>query len=88
MNSENVLIVGDLNSTPYSFHFKKLLNTLNLNTFYHPFQSFNTWPSFFPNFMRIQIDNILFKGNFKFTNISVGKNYKSDHLPLYVDLEY
>ena len=88
MNSENVLIVGDLNSTPYSFHFKKLIKILNLNTFYYPFQSFNTWPSFFPNFLRIQIDNILFRGNFKFSNISIGKNYKSDHLPLYVDLEY
>ena len=88
MNVENILIVGDLNSTPYSFHFKKFLKTLNLNTFYHPLKSFNTWPSFLPNFLRIQIDNIMFRGNFKFSNISIGKNYKSDHLPLYVDLEY
>jgi endonuclease/exonuclease/phosphatase (EEP) superfamily protein YafD len=88
INLENILVLGDLNSTPYSFHFKKLLKTLNLNTFYHPLKNFNTWPSFLPNFMRIQIDNIMFRGNFKFSNISIGKNYNSDHLPLYVDLEY
>lgn len=88
VNSENILLLGDLNSAPYSFHFKKLIKLLNLKTFYHPIQSFNTWPSFLPNIMRIQIDNLLFKGNFKFSRILIGKNNGSDHLPLFVDLEY
>lgn len=84
----NILILGDFNSAPYSNHFKKFTNLINLKTYYSPIKPYNTWPSFLPNYLRIQIDNVLFKGNFKITNISIGKNYKSDHLPLYVDLEY
>ena len=88
MKLDNILLLGDLNSTPYSFHFKKLIKLLNLKTFYHPLHNSNTWPSFLPNIMRIQIDNLLFRGNFKFSNIFVGNNHGSDHLPLFVDLEF
>ncbi len=85
---KNILILGDFNSAPYSYHFKKFINLIDLKTYYNPLNPYNTWPSFLPNFLRIQIDNVLFKGNFKIMNISIGKNFKSDHLPLYVDLEY
>ena len=85
---KNIIILGDFNSAPYSNHFKKFTNLINLKTYYSPLKPYNTWPSFLPNFLRIQIDNVLFKGNFKITNISIGKSFKSDHLPLYVDLEY
>lgn len=87
-DTKNILILGDFNSAPYSNHFKKFTNLIDFKTYYNPLKPYNTWPSFLPNFLRIQIDNFLFKGNFKITNISVGKNFKSDHLPLYVDLKY
>ncbi len=84
---ENKILIGDFNTTPYSYHFKKLLSKSGLKQ-PPPHFRVNTWPSFFPfSMLRIPIDHVLTSQNINITHRQTGPNLNSDHLPVITHLE-
>lgn len=85
-NGHNVIIVGDFNSTPYSYNYKnflKISQMKDLSNIFHP-----TWPTFwFPPF-RITLDHIFITKAFAVKDYSVQKNIGSDHCPVWAEISF
>lgn len=80
-----VIVLGDLNITPWSPHFQKLVRRTGLTDSARGFGWQTTWPAnFFP--LRIAIDHGLLSPDLCVVARSVGPNIGSDHLPLVMDL--
>jgi endonuclease/exonuclease/phosphatase (EEP) superfamily protein YafD len=86
-SKEPVLLVGDLNLTPFSYHFNRLLQDANLIDSEKGFGIQPTWNAFIPITL-IPIDHCLSSASFVTTNRQLGHHIGSDHLPLVVDLSY
>lgn len=80
-----LILVGDLNVTPWNSHFQSLIKRTGLKDSatgrgFHP-----TWPN--DNwFLRIPIDHILHSPDIKIVKRRVGNNVASDHYPVIVDI--
>ena len=79
-----VIVLGDLNTTPWSFHFRDLLKKSGLRDSCRGYGIQATWPSFFFP-LRIPIDHCLYSSKISILNRQVGPNVGSDHFPLIVD---
>lgn len=79
-----VLLLGDLNATPWCFHFKKLLRQSNLRNGSQGRGVLGTWPTFLP-LVLIPIDHCLHSAGLHVTRIGTGPKTGSDHYPLVVD---
>ncbi|MDR3616027.1 MAG: endonuclease/exonuclease/phosphatase family protein [Candidatus Obscuribacterales bacterium] len=86
-SKEPVILVGDLNLTPFSYHFKKLLEDANLLDSEKGFGILPTWNAFMPLSL-LPIDHCLTSPSFSTTNRKLGNAIGSDHFPLVVDLVY
>ncbi|MBE0545695.1 MAG: endonuclease/exonuclease/phosphatase family protein [Verrucomicrobia bacterium] len=81
----SVILLGDLNVTPWSPHFQKLLRGTGLKDSARGFGWQTTWPaSLYP--LRIAIDHCLLSQDLRVVGRSVGSKVGSDHLPLVVEL--
>lgn len=85
--SENLMIIGDFNTTPYSIYFRKLLKGLNLVDSRKGFGVLATWPAWLPP-ARIPIDHCLISKNLFVRRREVGPMVGSDHLPVYVEVGF
>lgn len=79
------VVLGDLNATPWSPHFRKLERTASLRdasrrSGWHP-----TWPCAAP-LLWIPLDHCLVSQRIPYASISVGNNVGSDHFPLIADV--
>ena len=83
---QDLIVIGDFNSTPWYKPFRELLNTSGLLDSQYGFGIQNTWNSYFPAFLRIPIDTCLHSKSFTTIHRSVGADIGSDHLPLFVEL--
>ena len=84
---EPVLLLGDLNVSPWSYHFKRLLRQSGLRdgTLGKGFQP--TWPtSLLP--LLIPIDHCLYSLGIHVVYRIVGKDVGSDHYPVVVDFVF
>lgn len=82
-----LIIIGDLNCSPYSFHFKELLKNLRLSDSRIKFGILNTWPTnFFP--LRIPIDHCLVNEKCKVIERYNGFNIGSDHFPIFAKIAF
>lgn len=79
------ILVGDLNTTPWGFTFKRLLNQTRLKNSAPPFGIQATWPAGNP-LLRIPIDHILISPDLLVIERKVGENTGSDHLPVLAEL--
>jgi endonuclease/exonuclease/phosphatase (EEP) superfamily protein YafD len=80
-----VIVVGDLNSTPWNFSFKELLQEANLLNTADGFGIQATWPAnLWP--LRIPIDHCLVSPEFDVISRQIGKPIGSDHLPIFIEL--
>ncbi len=79
-----LLLVGDLNVTPWSYHFRRLLSKTALKDSSHGWGYQPTWHAHVP-LMRIPIDHCLHSSDILIKNRQVGTDIGSDHLPLLVD---
>ena len=79
-----VLLLGDLNTTPWSFHFQHLLKESGLKNSMKGFGHQPSWPSNIP-FLRIPLDHVLHSEEITIHNRMIGRNIGSDHLPVIVD---
>jgi endonuclease/exonuclease/phosphatase (EEP) superfamily protein YafD len=79
-----VLLLGDLNTTPWSFRFKRLIRESGLQDSARGFGIQSTWPTIlFP--LRIPIDHCLHSPGISILDRQVGPHVGSDHFPLIVD---
>lgn len=77
------VVVGDLNITPFSPHFRRLLRSGELDNSQRGFGYQATWGAW-P--VRIPIDHALVDGDLVVVHREVGPHIGSDHRPLIVDL--
>lgn len=79
------LLLGDLNTSPWSPFFSGLLQQSGFRNARDGFGLLPTWPTFFPPAM-IPIDHCLISGDAKVRDLKTGPPIGSDHLPLIIDL--
>ena len=83
--NENIILVGDLNSTVYSPNFK-LVQTDKMKDARSGFGLNNSWNAFIPIF-RTNIDQCWVSKKIKVTNFYRGDDIKSDHFPIVAELK-
>jgi endonuclease/exonuclease/phosphatase (EEP) superfamily protein YafD len=83
-SSRPVLLCGDLNATPWNYHFKRLLKRSGLidSSLGRGFQP--TWPSH-NRLLLIPIDHVLHSPSVAVINKEIGSSVGSDHYPVIVD---
>ncbi len=82
---KNIILIGDLNATSWSYPFQKLTKDLDVKDSREGFGLQTSWPSFLP-YAGITIDHCLVSKNFKILERKVGPSVGSDHLPVFVRL--
>ena len=80
------IVLGDLNSTPWSPYFKELLRDSGLQNASQGRGLFGSWPAWMP-LMRIPLDHCLASPSIRINNMRLGPGIGSDHLPLVVDVQ-
>jgi endonuclease/exonuclease/phosphatase (EEP) superfamily protein YafD len=80
-----VVVIGDLNVSPFSPHFHRLLSVGRLKSAAEGFGWQPTWPEFMPP-AGIQIDHALVSPDVQVRDFRRGAHVGSDHLPVIVDL--
>lgn len=78
--SNNLLVIGDFNTSSFSNHFNKLVQG-DLKDSRIGFGLLPTWPSNFP-ILQTTLDHCLVSENLKVIERSTGENIGSDHLPV------
>ncbi len=79
------LLLGDLNTSPWSYHFISLLEEAGLYSAARGYGVLPTWPAqLFP--IGIPIDHCLHSEEIKVVDFRLGEQVGSDHLPIVVDL--
>jgi endonuclease/exonuclease/phosphatase (EEP) superfamily protein YafD len=82
---KTILLLGDLNSTPWSPRFQKLLHDTGLVDSARGYGIQTTWPLFlYP--LRIPVDHCLISTDLRVSARQIGGDVGSDHLPLLVDI--
>lgn len=83
------VLFGDLNVTPWSYNFNKLLTDGGLTDSERGFGFQPTWCAFWSPFSQLfPIDHCLVTDDFRVTDRQILGNIGSDHLPLQVDLRF
>jgi len=80
-----LVVMGDLNITPFSPHFQQLLADSGLHSAAEGFGWQTSWPSFLPA-AGIQIDHALVNSRVAVEHFTRGAPTGSDHLPIVADL--
>lgn len=80
-----VLLLGDLNVSPWSPYFRRLLRDSGLRDSARGHGVCPTWPTFNP-LMRIPIDHCLYSQGIWIAGRQTGPHVDSDHFPVIVDL--
>ena len=80
-----LVVMGDMNITPFSPHFQQLLVDGGLRSAAEGFGWEATWPSFLPA-AGIQIDHALVNSRVAVAHFTRGPPTGSDHLPIVADL--
>jgi endonuclease/exonuclease/phosphatase (EEP) superfamily protein YafD len=82
--AQPLIVLGDLNISPFSRHFQALLVSGKLKSAAQGFGWQPTWPTFLPP-AGIQIDHALTSADVTVTNFRRGSSVGSDHLPILID---
>ncbi|MDZ7617898.1 MAG: endonuclease/exonuclease/phosphatase family protein [Patescibacteria group bacterium] len=83
--SQPTLLLGDLNTTPWSHHFRQLIRESGLLDSSRGRGIQGSWPSFVPSPLRIPIDHVLHSPAVAVVSRSIGPSVNSDHRPVIVD---
>lgn len=82
--STPVLLLGDLNVTPWNYYFKRLLRESGLRDSAQGRGVQPTWPAFNP-LLRIPLDHCLYGQGIGIVDRQVGPPMGSDHFPIVID---
>lgn len=80
------VVIGDLNTTPWSPYFSDLLQGTGLKNTSQGRGLFNSWPAGLP-WLGIPIDHCLVTPQFAVLKKQLGPQVGSDHLPVIIDLQ-
>lgn len=80
-----VVLLGDLNSTPFSFYFRTFLDQCGLVDSERGIGPQSSWPSNFP-YLGIPIDHVLTSPKIVTQSRHIGSYNGSDHFPVIADL--
>ena len=80
-----VLMIGDLNSTPWSWNFRQFQQEGHLLNSGQGFGLESTWPAGLPSIFTIPIDHCLHSPEIVITDRYTGPFLGSDHAPLHVE---
>ncbi len=83
--SSDLIVIGDLNTSSYSNHFKQLLSNSNLKDSRKSFGILPTWPTGL-SLAYTTLDHCLVSENVIVTNRETGNFIGSDHLPIFVEI--
>jgi len=86
-SNDPVILIGDLNTTPWSPMFRRLIHRSGLHDARRGFGILPTWNTKFAPIM-IPIDHCLVSDNIAVADFALGPAIHSDHLPLIVDLAF
>ena len=84
---QDLIVIGDFNSTPWYRPFRQLVTKSDLVISQRGFGIQTTWHSALPPILRIPIDSCLHSKSLTTIRSFVGSNIGSDHLPLFVELK-
>jgi endonuclease/exonuclease/phosphatase (EEP) superfamily protein YafD len=79
------VVIGDLNTSSFSIHFKKLISNTQLIDSRRGFGQLTTWPTWF-DLARTTLDHCLITQGIYVKSREVGQDIGSDHLPIFVEL--
>ncbi|MFT4834303.1 MAG: endonuclease/exonuclease/phosphatase (EEP) superfamily protein YafD [Flavobacteriaceae bacterium] len=79
------ILLGDLNTSSFSFHFKALLKESNLIDSRKGFGLLTTWPTWFLP-AQTTLDHCLVSQGIYVKSREVGPDIGSDHLPIFIEL--
>ena len=79
-----VILIGDLNATPWSHHFRRLVRESGLKDSARGFGVQPTWPTFIAP-LSIPIDHCLHSDDILIHDRRIGEDVASDHFPVIVD---
>lgn len=82
-----IVVAGDFNTAMWSPYYRKIIRETGLQNTRQGFGVMQTWPTFFPAWMRIPLDYCLVSPGIQVAGIRTGNQTGSDHLPLIVDLK-
>ena len=80
------IVLGDLNTTPWSPYFKELLRSSGLRNTSQGRGLHGSWPAALP-VGRIPLDHCLVSPNIRVDDKQLGPQVGSDHLPMVIDLQ-
>ncbi|MFM1801382.1 MAG: hypothetical protein RJA81_734 [Planctomycetota bacterium] len=80
-----VILMGDLNSTPWSAYFKRFLRNSGLVDSQQGFGPQSSWPTNLP-YIGLPIDHVLISPEIFVKTRKIGSHNGSDHRPVYADL--
>jgi endonuclease/exonuclease/phosphatase (EEP) superfamily protein YafD len=81
-----VILAGDLNCTPWSPHFRRMLAKTGLRDSRNGFGMGASWPTLFPAPCRIPIDHVLHSAGLTVKARRLGPDGGSDHRPVICEL--
>jgi endonuclease/exonuclease/phosphatase (EEP) superfamily protein YafD len=81
------IVVGDLNATPWSWPFRRLMDTNGLSNSQTGFGLQPSFPTTSNLLLRVPIDHLLHSQALEVTSRQLGPELGSDHFPLVVDLQ-
>ena len=83
---DSLIVMGDLNTTSWSYYYKRFVSRMKLHDSRKGFGIHASWPAMLP-IMLIPIDHCLISGDIIVLDRKVGHNLGSDHYPVYIELE-
>lgn len=86
-SKQDLIVIGDFNSTPWYGPFRELVSESGLINSQRGFGIQTTWHSVLPPTLRIPIDHCLHSKSLTTIKRFIGKDIGSDHLPLFVELK-
>ena len=81
-----MVILGDLNITPWSGHFRKFINAGNLTDGRRGMNIMPTWPVFLP-VLQIPIDHVIVNDAVEVKNMEASEGLSSDHHAVWADIQ-
>ena len=81
------VVIGDLNTTMWGENYRRLIEITGLANVRKGFGVLPSWPDFLP-FAMIPLDHCLVSGDLLASDVRLGRDIGSDHMPLIATLQF